>query len=572
MQRLSAADLLSFTREGLDEGRVRRILEPGCGTGLYTRMLLDAFPGASIDGHRHLRGDGPAGARADPRSAGALRDGRRRGGRFREIRPGHVERDVPVVPFVRPHHPKDGLPAFGRGAPHVHLLRPRDVRGARRGAPGGAGGRGGGADGGLGIPLHGGDRAVPFRRLLPRGGRGAGIPQGIPGSRRAAQEHKIHGYGGKRAPGGLEPGPARARGTGVPGAVRRDPRIVPGVPVPRRRPEGGSCDERGLHHRDRHQRRKDDDLRPAGRLPADERRERRHPEMGPDGDRRVAFRPGDAPAAHGAARGRSRGRGRRSLPVPVRLSLVAAPRGGAGRAEHRCRGDRGGVPAARGGPRHRPGRGGGRDPGPLGERAADLRSRRPPGAFRPRGGGEPPRRHQPRAAHRRGDPPAEDPPHGADLQPGPRGRQLVAGGAAGRQHPDRRGDHGRARARGGAVPCQPHRGRGGVLPGGEGVPRTVEGRPDALLAPVHPDEPPGDRPAAADRAGGGAVPVRRGGQPVLRRHLELVVRRPRPRPPADPRSRREADGAAGPRHVRRHHPRARRAARANGSWRSPRKG
>jgi malonyl-CoA O-methyltransferase len=50
VQRLSAADLLAFTREALGEARVERILEPGCGTGLYTRMLLDAFPGASIDG------------------------------------------------------------------------------------------------------------------------------------------------------------------------------------------------------------------------------------------------------------------------------------------------------------------------------------------------------------------------------------------------------------------------------------------------------------------------------------------------------------------------------------------
>lgn len=31
-------------------GRAMRILEPGCGTGLYTRMLLDAFPAASVVG------------------------------------------------------------------------------------------------------------------------------------------------------------------------------------------------------------------------------------------------------------------------------------------------------------------------------------------------------------------------------------------------------------------------------------------------------------------------------------------------------------------------------------------
>ncbi|MHB9026943.1 MAG: methyltransferase domain-containing protein [Armatimonadota bacterium] len=45
-QRLAAADLLAFT------GAVapQTILEPGCGTGLYTRMLLDAFPEANILG------------------------------------------------------------------------------------------------------------------------------------------------------------------------------------------------------------------------------------------------------------------------------------------------------------------------------------------------------------------------------------------------------------------------------------------------------------------------------------------------------------------------------------------
>ncbi|MEW6719838.1 MAG: methyltransferase domain-containing protein [Thermodesulfobacteriota bacterium] len=49
-QRLSAADLLAFTRDALEGRRVESILEPGCGTGLYTRMLLEAFPGASIEG------------------------------------------------------------------------------------------------------------------------------------------------------------------------------------------------------------------------------------------------------------------------------------------------------------------------------------------------------------------------------------------------------------------------------------------------------------------------------------------------------------------------------------------
>ncbi len=49
-QRRSAADLLSFTLSALPPVRPVRIFEPGCGTGLYTRMLLDAFPGASIEG------------------------------------------------------------------------------------------------------------------------------------------------------------------------------------------------------------------------------------------------------------------------------------------------------------------------------------------------------------------------------------------------------------------------------------------------------------------------------------------------------------------------------------------
>ncbi|MCL1925762.1 MAG: methyltransferase domain-containing protein [Syntrophorhabdaceae bacterium] len=50
VQRLSAVDLLEFTRKGLNEGRIGKILEPGCGTGLYTRELIDAFPHATIEG------------------------------------------------------------------------------------------------------------------------------------------------------------------------------------------------------------------------------------------------------------------------------------------------------------------------------------------------------------------------------------------------------------------------------------------------------------------------------------------------------------------------------------------
>ena len=59
-QRLSARDLLAWTvtslpaswRDGNPAGGTgaMRILEPGCGTGLYTRMLLDAFPAASVVG------------------------------------------------------------------------------------------------------------------------------------------------------------------------------------------------------------------------------------------------------------------------------------------------------------------------------------------------------------------------------------------------------------------------------------------------------------------------------------------------------------------------------------------
>jgi malonyl-CoA O-methyltransferase len=49
-QRLSAVDLLAYTEASLGPSRPRNILEPGCGTGLYTRMLLDAFPAASILG------------------------------------------------------------------------------------------------------------------------------------------------------------------------------------------------------------------------------------------------------------------------------------------------------------------------------------------------------------------------------------------------------------------------------------------------------------------------------------------------------------------------------------------
>lgn len=62
-QRLSAVDLLAFTEASLVPSRrgnilepapkggpAFKILEPGCGTGLYTRMLLDAFHGASVFG------------------------------------------------------------------------------------------------------------------------------------------------------------------------------------------------------------------------------------------------------------------------------------------------------------------------------------------------------------------------------------------------------------------------------------------------------------------------------------------------------------------------------------------
>ena len=45
-QRLAAADLLAFT----GPVTARDILEPGCGTGLYTRLLLAAFPRATIRG------------------------------------------------------------------------------------------------------------------------------------------------------------------------------------------------------------------------------------------------------------------------------------------------------------------------------------------------------------------------------------------------------------------------------------------------------------------------------------------------------------------------------------------
>jgi len=79
-QRLSAIDLLAYTEASMglapnkgqvtnsiepapkrgivdtgaepapNRGRAFKILEPGCGTGLYTRMLLDAFRGASVYG------------------------------------------------------------------------------------------------------------------------------------------------------------------------------------------------------------------------------------------------------------------------------------------------------------------------------------------------------------------------------------------------------------------------------------------------------------------------------------------------------------------------------------------
>jgi malonyl-CoA O-methyltransferase len=59
-QRLSAVDLLAYTGASLGpapgrgrapkRGQAFRILEPGCGTGLYTRMLLDAFRDASVLG------------------------------------------------------------------------------------------------------------------------------------------------------------------------------------------------------------------------------------------------------------------------------------------------------------------------------------------------------------------------------------------------------------------------------------------------------------------------------------------------------------------------------------------
>ena len=50
VQRLSAVDLLEFTRAGLDGRQIQKILEPGCGTGVYTRALLDAFQEATVEG------------------------------------------------------------------------------------------------------------------------------------------------------------------------------------------------------------------------------------------------------------------------------------------------------------------------------------------------------------------------------------------------------------------------------------------------------------------------------------------------------------------------------------------
>jgi len=53
-QRLSAVDLLAYTVASLGpaygRGPAFKILEPGCGTGLYTRMLLGAFQSASVFG------------------------------------------------------------------------------------------------------------------------------------------------------------------------------------------------------------------------------------------------------------------------------------------------------------------------------------------------------------------------------------------------------------------------------------------------------------------------------------------------------------------------------------------
>ena len=46
VQKKAAADLLAFT----GPCDPRRIVEPGCGTGIYSRMLADAFPGAAILG------------------------------------------------------------------------------------------------------------------------------------------------------------------------------------------------------------------------------------------------------------------------------------------------------------------------------------------------------------------------------------------------------------------------------------------------------------------------------------------------------------------------------------------
>ena len=59
-QRLSAVDLLAYTVASMEPaphrglapkgGLAFEILEPGCGTGLYTRMLLETFRGASVFG------------------------------------------------------------------------------------------------------------------------------------------------------------------------------------------------------------------------------------------------------------------------------------------------------------------------------------------------------------------------------------------------------------------------------------------------------------------------------------------------------------------------------------------
>ena len=263
VQRLSAVDLLAYTEaslalsprtnDGLVEpapkrGRAFKILEPGCGTGLYTRMLLDAFRGASVFGVDISEAMVRVAKRGidDPRARFAVADAE-------EIATGIYDLVTSNAVFqwflslprtlarMASLLPGGGLLTFSFFGPETYA----ELAGALRAA---ADSRGRPVQRQAGmprvcrrrrVPLPGRDLRCAFGFVSAVGRRRAAVPSGISDLAGPAAEHPVHGNARGRGAGVVEPGEARAGRGGVPGAGRRDQGDVPGLPLPGRDPGRG---------------------------------------------------------------------------------------------------------------------------------------------------------------------------------------------------------------------------------------------------------------------------------------------------------------------------------------------